>query len=167
MATTPEQYVVMEYHQNLGANLSGSPEWRPDSWWRDEFRESENARQARAVLEQWLVDCPLALGHVMYLLQAFARPAGRAADRPDTALDLRGSEAVTGIRLISRWLDDLLYGQGKSQFPKEERYAIQTTADSMARADFCRMDFRALAASAVEADIPARPISAARAGKPV
>ena len=71
------------------------------------------------------------------------------------------------MHTVAGWLDAALYGQGRGEFPKEERYALQSTADAMARSDFCRMDFRALVSDCLEVEVNPVPIGPpSRLGRP-
>ncbi len=135
----PQDLVVMEFHQNIGATLTGDPEYRPDDWTRKEFFESDAARLARANLESWLYHAPLAIDHGLWLMSR--EPAPREAGKA-----------------LAVWLDQVLYGGEKAAFPLEERYAIQVTADSMARADFCRGNFGEVAHGLRETGREPRPL---------
>jgi hypothetical protein len=167
MVTFPNQYAAMAWHQSRGAAKSTDPEsdgwWRPEAWYRQEFNESDRARAARDVLDTYVLDTPIVLAHISYLIAMHASPAGRAGDRP---ADLWSEEGVNGITAVATWLDEVLYGQGREQFPKEERYPLQVTADGMARADFCRMNFRALVADCLAQGVPPAPINPGRVGRP-
>ncbi|MFC4328397.1 hypothetical protein ACFPC0_11215, partial [Streptomyces andamanensis] len=136
------------------AHVSLDQDSRPEAWWRPEFSEPPRARDARELLASWLLDAPDAMRHIMHLLHLHARPGGRAAG----VFDLCGPAEERAIHVIAHWLDDVLYGSGKGTFGLEERYAVQLTADSMARADFCRMDFRALVASVLETGVEPAPL---------
>lgn len=167
MVTVPGQYVGMGWHQNrFGTDDSAqTPDgWHfPDAWHRPEFRESDRAQAARNLLDSYLADTPLALAHIGYLIDLYARPGGRATGR---AADLEGPAGVPAIKAVAAWLDEVLYGQGRTLFGKEERYPLQVTADSMARGDFCRMNFRALVADCLEREVTPAPIASGRAGRP-
>jgi len=159
---------VVAHHQNAGATQTGDGDWRPDAWYRPEFWEPDRARAARALLDSYLSDTPVALAHIGYLVDQWVRPGGRAADRPDAPpADLRSERGVKAVHIVALWLDEVLYGQGREQFHREEWPALQLTADSMARADFCRMDFRALVSECLERGVTPAPISSGRSGRPV
>jgi hypothetical protein len=170
MVTFPSQYVVMGWHQNRSAAQACEPGpggdgwYRPEAWHRPEFREGDGARVARDLLDSYLADSPVALAHIGYLVDLYARPAGRAAGR---AADLASEAGVRAVTAVATWLDEALYGQGREQFPKGERYPLQVTADSMARGDFCRMNFRELVADCLARGVSPAPISPGRVGRPV
>ncbi|MFF9265792.1 hypothetical protein [Streptomyces longwoodensis] len=164
MVSQPSQYTAMGWHQSRsgGAAPGGDGFYKPESWDRPEFREGNLAKLARGILFQYLSDTPVALAHIGFMVNAYARPPGRAADRPgaeDGWPDLTTEQGTYAVRKVATWLDECLYGQGREQFPKEERYPLQATADDMARGDFCRMDFRRLVLDCLATGVPPAPIS--------
>lgn len=169
MVSYPSQYAAMGWHQIRSASPTGTdPDgdgwFKPEVWHREEFSESDSARAARTLLDFYLQDAPLLLAHIGYLALVYLRPPGRPPAQPGDLTDAQGVRAVTAV---ATWLDELLYGQGREQLPKEERYTLQVTADSMARGAFCRMDFRALVRDCLAADVPPAPLSSVRPGRSV
>ena len=168
MVSYPSQYTAMAWHQSRNADRSTDPEsdgwWRPEAWYRAEFNEPARAKAARDMLDSYLLDTPAALAHIGYMVgMYYTRPAGRAADRPPGRAELVSSDkGRAAVVAVATWLDEILYGQGREQFPKEERYPLQVTADSMARGDFCRMDFGELVADCLAVEVEPAPISAPR-----
>lgn len=162
MVTFPSQYAAMAWHQSRSTTQITEPEpesdgwWRPEAWYRPEFNESDRAKVARDLLDSYLYSTPAALAHIGYLVNLYARPGGRATGLPP---DLKSEAGVRAVTAVATWLDEILYGQGREQFHKEERYALQATADSMARADFSRMDFRALVAACLELGMEPAPVN--------
>jgi hypothetical protein len=152
MVSQPSQYAAMSWHQSRSGRAvdDGDGWYKPEAWGRPEFHEGNMAKYARGLVTEYLMDAPVALAHIGYLVETFARPPGRAGDRP---ADLASPEGVRAVRAVATWLDEALYGQAREQFPKEERYSLQVTADSMARGDFCRMDFRALVADCLKVGV--------------
>lgn len=164
MVSQPSQYASMAWHQSRsgGPSPDGDGVYKPEAWDRPEFHEGNMAKYARGLLEEFLLNTPVALEHITYLVDLYARPPGRAADRPvdeEGLPDLTTEGGVRAVRMVATWLDECLYGQGREQWPKEERYPLQVTADSMARADFCRMDFRQLVKDCLQVGVGAAPIS--------
>lgn len=170
MVSFPSQYTAIAWHQSRSATRSTEPEsdgwWRPEAWYRPEFNESQRAKAARDMLDSYLLDTPVALAHIGYIVGMFFRPAGRAGDRPPGRADLTEPPGNAAVVAVATWLDEILYGQGREQFDKEERYPLQVTADSMARGDFCRMDFGALVADCLAVGVDPAPISAPRVRRP-
>lgn len=162
--THPNQYTAMAWHQcrSGGKTDDGDGWYKPEAWDRPEFREGNLAKCARGLLAEFLLDTPVALAHIAHIVYSITRPGGRPPGRPAGEPDLESVEGVHAVRMVSAWLDEALYGQGRSQFPRDERYPLQVTADSMARGDFCRMDFRQLVADCLEVGVEPRPITPGR-----
>lgn len=161
MVSQPSQYAAMAWHQSRSGGKSdhGDGWYKPEAWYRPEYRESDLAKWARGCVLEFLLDTPVAPAHIAYLVDMFTRPGGRPGGRAAGPLDLASEAGVHAVRAVATWLDEALYGQGRDQFPKEERYPLQVTADSVARGDFCRMDFRRLVADCLEVGVDPAPIN--------
>lgn len=134
------QVVAMEYHQRRASWLTGDEEFEADDWTHPTFREDERAAWARDGVATWLVNWREGLAHAQWML------------------DQIEDEQAAAVGL-AHWLDSLLYGGGLGLCPRDQWASVQVTADSMARADFCRMNFGALAARVREAGVTAAPMA--------
>lgn len=134
----PRELAARAYHGRIFSGLIGDPEWVPGDWTRPEFNEGSRARE---LLEEWLYSEQAVLGHLTWMIR-------REPDRH------AGGEAM------ANWLDDLLWGRGKAALrDPQDRVSAQLAADSVARADFCRMDFGAVMDAVLECGEEARPLS--------
>ncbi|MFE2934934.1 hypothetical protein [Streptomyces sp. NPDC059278] len=132
---SPNRLVIRAYYQSRGATLLNDPEYRPDDWRRPEFRESERAAHAREMVSQWIYDEP-------NLIRAIQEFAGAGHPRH------KAGEAMAS------YLDLILYGSGGVNLSKDDQITAQLCADSIARRDFCMMDFGALMDDVAGLDLP-------------
>lgn len=134
MAEPVNRLIVRAYWMNMSA----TDDYRPNDWRRPEFHEGAGPEAARSHLLNWLLNEPKLIRQMR--------------DLRESATALRDDRHVAG-EVVAGWLDGMLYSGLRPGMTKDERISVQLVADTVARAEFCRMDFGRLMDEVCAADV--------------